>query len=551
MIRKILLSLTVLCATINCFAQDNNGEFHGNFELNLQSYNEDATIGAQAVDEKILNNSYLNIIYTKGNFSTGVRYESYLNALQDFDRDYKGNGIPYRFATYTLDGLEVTVGNYYEQFGSGLVFKSYEEKGLGLDNSMDGIRIKYAPISGIYLKSFIGKSRTYFTYSEGVIRGLDGELNIKEAFAPKLTTQIILGGSIVSRYQKDNNPKFNLPQNVATYAARINIIKGKLNYYGEYAYKINDPEGSLSFEGNNYAPGNTLMSNLSYSKKGGLGISVEAHRIDHFEFRSERQQAKEYIINYIPTLSTQHAYTLVALYPFATQTEGEFGYQFDVFYKIKKGQLFGGKYGTKVNINFSRINSLNGGNSVLNDSSSHTPMFISIKDETVFFSDFNIEINKKINRKLKFVALLAFQSYNKDVVEGKTIGEYGNVNSKIGVLDVTYKIKKRHTLRIELQELLSKKQDPNAKDAEGDWSMALVEYTIPHWFFTIQDMYNWGNHDITKQLHYMNINFGFTKGANRFEIGYGKKRAGIFCVGGVCKEVPSSNGFTLNILSSF
>jgi hypothetical protein len=34
-------------------------------------------------------------------------------------------------------------------------------------------------------------------------------------------------------------------------------------------------------------------------------------------------------------------------------------------------------------------------------------------------------------------------------------------------------------------------------------------------------------------------------------IGYGKKRAGIFCVGGVCKEVPSSNGFSLTISSSF
>ena len=43
---------------------------------------------------------------------------------------------------------------------------------------------------------------------------------------------------------------------------------------------------------------------------------------------------------------------------------------------------------------------------------------------------------------------------------------------------------------------------------------------------------------------------GYLKGANRIAIGYGKKRAGIFCVGGVCKEVPSSNGFNLTISSS-
>ena len=36
-------------------------------------------------------------------------------------------------------------------------------------------------------------------------------------------------------------------------------------------------------------------------------------------------------------------------------------------------------------------------------------------------------------------------------------------------------------------------------------------------------MYNNGHEDIKKRLHYVNINAGFIKGANRFEIGYGRK----------------------------
>ena len=105
---------------------------------------------------------------------------------------------------------------------------------------------------------------------------------------------------------------------------------------------------------------------------------------------------------------------------------------------------------------------------------------------------------------------------------------------------------------MELQTLTSKQLESAKQLAEGNWSMALLEYTIsPHWFFTIQDLYNNGHEDVKKQLHYVNINMGFIKGANRFEIGYGKKREGIFCVGGVCKTVPSSNGFTLSISSSF
>jgi len=544
MLKKITYTFILSFLTLNSFAQNNSGEIHGNFDLNMQSYQEDEIIGAKAADEIILNNAYLNINYTKGDFAVGLRYESYLNALMDFDDNYKGNGIPFRYAAYTIDGLEVTVGNYYEQVGSGLIFRSYENKGLGADNAMDGIRLKYSPLKGVYLKSFIGKSRTYFTYAEGIIRGADGEININEALNLESKTRIIIGQGLVSRFQADINPKFKLPQNVAAYSTRLNIINGGWNYSGEYAIKLNDPVGSLTTEGNNYANGNALMSSLTYSKRG-FGIVAEMHRVDHMEFRSERAQAKQYIINYIPTLTKQHTYSLLALYPSATQSEGEFGAQIDVFYKMKKGSLLGGKYGTKIIFNYSRINALNGGSSFLNDNRKHNPMFISIEGEELYYKDLNLEVYKKINKKIRVTGILAKQSYNKDVLEGKTPGTYGIVESTIAIADISYKIKKGHTVRIELQELL-------ADGGEGSWSMGLAEYTIsPHWFFAVQDMYNWGNHDASKQLHYVNVNCGFLKGANRIAIGYGKKRAGIFCVGGVCKEVPSSNGFSLTISSSF
>ena len=544
MLKKITYTFILSFLTLNSFAQNNGGEIHGDFDLNMQSYQEDEIIGAKAADEIILNNAYLNINYTKGDFTAGLRYESYLNALMDFDDSYKGNGIPFRYASYTIDGLEVTVGNYYEQVGSGLIFRSYENKGLGADNAMDGIRLKYSPLKGIYLKTFIGKSRTYFTYAEGIIRGADAEVNLNEALNLESKTKIIIGQGLVSRFQADINPKFKLPQNVAAYSTRLNIINGGWNYSGEYAVKLNDPVGSLTSEGNNYAKGNALMSSLTYSKRG-FGIVAEMHRVDHMEFRSERAQEKQYIINYIPTLTKQHTYTLLALYPSATQTEGEFGTQIDVFYKIKKGSVLGGKYGTKLIFNFSRINALNGGKSYLNDNREHNPMFISIKGEELYYKDINLEVYKKINKKIRATGVIAKQSYNKDVLEGKTPGTYGIVESTIAIADISYKIKKGHTVRIELQELL-------ADGGEGSWSMGLAEYTIsPHWFFAVQDMYNWGNHDVSKQLHYVNVNCGFLKGANRIAIGYGKKRAGIFCVGGVCKEVPSSNGFSLAISSSF
>lgn len=551
--KKIASLLMVFGVSFLGFSQEvNTGEIHGDFDLNLQSYQEDELIGAEAADEVILNNAYLNLNYIKGNFGTGLRYESYLNALADYDSEFKGNGIQYRYATYSIDGLEVTVGNYYEQLGSGLIFRSYEEKGLGIDNAMDGIKLKYSPIKGMYLKTFIGKSRTHFTYADGIFRGADGEININELINSESKIKTILGGSFVSRYQERSNLIFKMPQNVSAYAGRLNLMYGGWNYYGEYAYKINDPANVLSASEMNYASGNAFTQNITFSKRG-FGVSAEIHRTDNMTFKSDRDKdGKAYLINYIPTLSKPHAYSLLALYPCATQADGEFGMQFDVFYKMKKGTLFGGKYGTKLALNYSRINGLNRGNSFLNDNTEHNPILISIKNEQLYFQDINLEINKKINKKVKANFVVANQTYNKDFLEEKPTGDYGVINSTIIVSDVSYKIKKGHSIRIELQGLKSAQLEKAKKLEEGDWGMGLLEYTIsPHWFFAVQDMYNFGNEDVNKQLHYVNVNAGFKKGANRFEIGYGKKREGIFCVGGVCKTVPSSNGFNLSITSSF
>ena len=555
--RNLSVTFFLFFFTSNLFSQNFSGEFNSS----LQSYQEDTKIEVPSVDEIIRNNAYLNLNYSKDNFTAGLRYESYLNALLDYNQNFRGNGIAYRFATYYNQGLEITAGNYYEQLGSGLIFRSYEDKGLGIDNSMDGIRLKYSPYNGVYIKSFIGKSRTYFEYADGIFRGADAEINFNELLNKSSKTTLIMGGSFISRYQQRNNAKFEIPQNVGAFSSRINIIRSGWNYYGEYAYKINDPGNSLQEKNMNYASGNAIHQNITFSKRG-MGFSAQFQRVDNMSFLSDRDSdQRAYIINYIPTLSKQHTYSLMAMYPCATQADGEFGMQFDVFYKIQKGTLLGGKYGTKLALNYSRINSLNGGPSFKNDKREHKPMLISIIGEDLFYKDINLEITKKINRQISTNFVFANQTYNRDVLEGKTIGEYGILNSTIFVSDITYKIKSGHSLRIELQTLKSKQLEKSElgnyengmiEPSEGDWSMALFEYTIsPNWFFTVQDMYNHGHELEEKRLHFMNFSAGFLNGSHRFEIGYGKKKGGIYCVGGVCKPVFPSNGFNLNISSSF
>ena len=115
----------------------------------------------------------------------------------------------------------------------------------------------------------------------------------------------------------------------------------------------------------------------------------------------------------------------------------------------------------------------------------------------------------------------------------------------MAVVDVAYKINASHTIRVEAQSLLSKQDF-------GSWAMGMIEYTFaPNWFVAVIDQYNYGNSDSTKQIHYITGNTGFNKNGNRIMLQYGRQRAGIFCVGGVCRNVPASNGFSISIISSF
>ena len=139
----------------------NAGELHGNFQVDAQYYNIDTLIGAPVVPEKVLTNGFMNLWYTRGDFSAGLRYESYLNVMQGFDPRFRGTGVPFRFASYKNDKLEATVGNFYEQFGNGILLRAYEERGLGYDNAFEGVRVRYQPAKGVYLKGLIARQRTF------------------------------------------------------------------------------------------------------------------------------------------------------------------------------------------------------------------------------------------------------------------------------------------------------------------------------------------------------------------------------------------------------
>ncbi|MES2133037.1 MAG: DUF6029 family protein [Bacteroidota bacterium] len=568
--KKLLKHITIglsLCYINTSFAQTAHpiGHVSGNFQIDAAYYQKDSAIKADPGKEVFRYNAFGNVNYTLGDFSAGVRFESYNPPLLGYLPGYKGSGIPYRFARYKHKDIDITIGNFYEQFGSGITLRSYENRGLLYDNALDGMRVIYSPKRGITLKGLVGKQRTYFSLSPGVVRGFDGEVNITELFdsLAKSKTKIIVGGSFVSKYQQDQDPTLVLPENVANSAGRITIIRGGFNFNTEYAYKINDPSYQNKYS---YKKGQAVIASASYGTNG-FSVMFSGKMLDNMSFRSDRDAQNTIdMINYQPDFSKFHTYSLMAYYPYATQPNGEVGGSGEVQYKFKKGTVLGGKYGMDITINGSAYYALDTmGLNGIKDSSNHYNYATNYGNVgNQYYHDFNIEITRKISKKLKFTLMYANQFLNQSVVQFNTLDkeEHPDVKSNIGVLDITYRYKTGSAIRFETQGFFAKygygqhkfdkNGDVNITNNTGSWVSELIEWTpTSNWSITLADQYNYNNPDLAKRVHYYYAMLGYVNGPTRISVSYGRQRQGIFCAGGVCRFVPASSGVSISISSSF
>ena len=247
--RRIAVSLLfVFCVTFS-YAQHvvGNGKISGEFGFNGMYYIPDSLIGAEPVDSKVRANTYLSLMYNNGGFTVGAQYEFYSFPLIDFEKiNYKGQGLTRYYFDYKHKIIQVTAGTFYEQFGNGFTLRSYEERQLGIDNSLLGARIRLTPYRGITIKGVWGIMRNNFDFDyvkrRDFVRGIDGEFAFGDIF-PVISEKgftATIGGSLVSKYEKSENdiyidiypggeqavgiiPAGKIPANVACWSTRLNF----------------------------------------------------------------------------------------------------------------------------------------------------------------------------------------------------------------------------------------------------------------------------------------------------------------------------------------
>jgi hypothetical protein len=519
----------------------------GNFVTEGQYYLQDTSIGAVEFPKQVAVQGYLNARYHIDDFEFGLRYEAYRPPLLGIDTRFEDSGFPFLYGSYRSDFVDVTAGNFYEQFGSGLILRNYEEKALGIDNSLNGVRVNLRPDDGIELTGLMGTMREFWNQSEGIVRGAKAKIYIDEYTDIFGDNGVSVGGGFISKYEEDNENFYNLPESVFSYYLRASVMGNSFSLDAEYANKINDPSAINNFSFNT---GEGLLLSGSYFTDG-LGISLDFHRSDNMDFRAERAATGNILMmNFIPPLTKQHTYRLTSLYPYATQLVGEIGFQTDITYKFESGSFLGGEYGTLINVNYSRVHNID---STATGELTYDSDFFAFGDR-LFFEDFNVEISKRWSEDFKTKASYLSQTYDKDVSENGWAPVTGKVFSDIAILDFTYRLSDKYALKMDLEHIWARQElKPLENDfVNGNWIMALFELTIsPNYFISISDEFNYGNEYEKNQVHYYSGSFAYVTGGTRMQLTYGRQRAGIICVGGVCRFVPASNGLYFSLGTTF
>lgn len=556
MLKKILPAFLLLSCFANVSAQDQKpdfGQLTGNFQTGSNFFIKDDKLGQlppQYTRQLSSNESFLFLNYKVKGFDFNFRYDFFSNSnLLAPLASYSNHGIGFWSISKDVGKLNFTVGSFYDQIGAGLVFRAFEDRLIGIDYAVQGVRVKYTLSDNFFVKAFVGNQKGFFNattledsrfnFSKQALSGVNAEKGFR--LSGKINLNV--GAGAVNRTLDDGTmsqlvteingmplerrfiPKYN------TYAftgyTTINLFE-KVSMYFEYAHKTQEAlRNNLSTDLYS-SQGKVLLGNISYSTKG-FGINVQGRKIDKYQFRSSPYNVLlNGIVTYMPALTRQNTYRLLARYnPFA-QELGEEGIQADFTLTPEKN--------TTVTGNFSYVQS-NG---------------VQPGKTTKLFREVYVDVNHKFNKNFKMT--LGFQTvfYNQKIYELNTSAPDVQTLTPFG--EFNYKISRKQSLRLEWQYLQTQ-QD------QGSFVNALIEYNIaPKLSFAVGDMVNTAPVRTpgtpqelisNEQIHYYTVFAAYQEGRTRFVAEYKKQVAGVNCTGGICRIEPAFNGVRVAVTTSF
>lgn len=555
--KKLLLFVGLLAITSVAFGQEKL-MIGGSVVSTANFFIADSTIGAintPQYDHQLFGaETWVALTAAYQGFEGGIRFDMFNNSnLIDPKGSYSDQKIGRWFLRKQIKKLNVSAGYIYDQVGSGIIYRAYEERSLAIDNALYGLRLAYDLSPNWKVTAFTGKQKKRFeTYPTSIKGGtLSGYLKLdslgKFAISPGIgIVSTTLSDETMSRVVaaiSTYTPQDSIGAKYNTCAMTLynTLSAGRFSWYVEGAYKSNSVLFDPLAEKHNWTgekslgrlinePGSVIYSALTYAQRG-LGITLEGKRTENFNLRVDPfVSLNRGALNFLPPMARSNTYALTAFYAPATQEFGEQGVQIDVKYSPSRKMTFG--------LNYSNIQDLD-----------NQPLYQEV------YADFSI----KHKRKWVLTTGVQLQNYNVERYYNEPGAE--TVKTVTPFVEYLYKFTRKKSLRMEAQFLNMLKGAHQDLPSSGSWAYLLAEYNIaPHWSFSLSDMFNavpgeisivnasTGKKDI---IHYPRADIFYTTGSTRFGLSYVKQVDGIVCTGGVCRLEPAFSGVKATLSASF
>lgn len=524
--KKLLLSFVATGSFLGAFAQ---GSLHGDIMTNVNFFEN---------DEKIIepNNSlyeryksggegWLSLRYNQNGFTGFLRVDAFQNSnLKYLTRPMTTFGVGAFNLSKEIGDLTVSAGYIYDQIGSGILFRSYEDRGLLIDNALVGLSLKYRVNDHINIKGLAGQQKDnnlVNTFYAPVIKAfsIEGDYNIGQVHlnpGAGVLNRTLDQGSIDAVVSTINSQpladRFVPKYNMYAFSVYNTLTYKNLSWYAEGVVKsseaINSNVGNLINK-----PGTTFFSTLGWATKG-IAVNLTAKRTENFLMRtSPSESLLNGMLNWQPIVAVIRPHRLLARYTPASQELSELAYKADVF--IAPNDDY------NINLNYTHTNKIDG---------------------EKLYREIYADAEYRGYDKWILSAGVQYMEYNLQVYRSEPLPF---MYSFTPFVDVTYRISDKKALRFEF-EYQDTKQD------YGSWVYGLLEYTVaPHWSFALSDMYNLKPTPTYEKIHYYSVFSAYTKGPHRFTLAYVKQVAGINCTGGVCRYEPAFSGVRAQITSNF
>ncbi len=524
------LSALILCSAIGIkeVSAQGAGSLSGDIMLNANFFQRDTAI--KASDNELYDDllsggeGWMSLRYSNYGFTGFLRLDVFNNSnLKAPTQAMSGFGIGAWSISKEYKGLTITGGYIYDQVGSGILFRSYEDRGLLIDNALAGLHIKYRVNDHIMLKAFTGQQKNIFDRYQPIIKGFnaEGDYSLSE------NVHISPGVGILNRtldnasFSSVYNNIIALPEelqfypkyNTYAFTAYNTLSAGDFTWYIEGAYKtreaINDINGALINK-----DGNIVFSTLSYARKG-IAVNLTGKRTQNFVMRtSPNETMLNGMVNWQPIVAQIRPQRLIARYMPASQDLSELALNGNVLLSPSENYDF--------NLSYTHINTL---------------------EDIKLYREAYFEANIRSVDNFLIDAGLHYMQYNQEYYQNKPLVPI--VEAITPFAEVTYLINNKNSLKIQAQYM-------HTKQDFGSWAFLALEYAIaPKWSFAISDMYNISPANNHEKNHYYNVFVSRTQGAHRISLAYVKQVEGINCTGGVCRYEPAFSGLRLSITSSF